>query len=97
MLPQSAVAEQWIWATLAGAQYVMNAQQKFSQTVLIERNRQVPCFCEILRFCKQQLDYQLFSFKRCWYPKFVFYVWQICSFNFTLFLLIMYYMMFDYF
>ena len=97
MLPQSAVTEQWIRATFAGAQYVVNAPQKFAQTVLIERNRQVPCFCEILRFCKQQLDYQLFSFKRCWYPKSLVYVWKICSFNFTLFLLIMYYMMFDHF
>ena len=97
MLPQSAVTERWIHATLAGAQHVVNAPQKFAQTVLIERNRQVPCFCEIQRFCKQQLDYQLFSFERCWYPKFVVYVWQICSFNFTLFLLIMYYMLFDYF
>ena len=48
---------------------MVNAPQKFAQTVLIERNRQVLCFCEILRFCKQQLDYQLLSFKRCWYPK----------------------------
>ena len=97
MIPQSAVTEQWICATLTGAQYVVNAPQKFYQTVLIECNGQVPCLCEILRFCKQQLDYQSFSFKRCWYPKSVFYVWQICSFNFALFLLIMYYMMFDYF
>ena len=59
MLPQSAVTEQWIRATLAAAQYVVNAPQKFAQTVLIERNRQVPYFCEILRFCKQQLDYTL--------------------------------------
>ena len=59
---KSAVTEQWIRATLAGAQYVVNAPHKFAQTVLIERNRQVPCFCEILRFFKQQLDYQLFSF-----------------------------------
>ena len=65
VLPQSAVTEQWIRATLAGTQYVMNASQKFAQTVLIERNRQVSCFCEISRFCEQQLDYQLFSFKRC--------------------------------
>ena len=65
VLPQSAVTEHWIRATLAGAQYVVNASQKFAQTVLIERNRQVPCFCEVLRFCKQKLDYQLFSFKRC--------------------------------
>ena len=59
---KSAVTEQWIRVTLAGAQYVVNAPHKFAQTVLIERNRQVPCFCEILRFFKQQLDYQLFSF-----------------------------------
>ena len=76
---------------------VVNAPQKFAQTVLIERNRQVSCFCEILRFCKQQLEYQLFSFKRCWYPKSLVYIWQICSCNFTLFLLIMNYMMFDIF
>ena len=75
MLPQSAVTEQWIRAIFAGAQYVVNAPQKFAQTVLIERHRQVPCFCKILRFCKQQLDYQLFSFKRCWYPKSLFCVW----------------------
>ena len=53
VLPQSAVTEQWIRATLSGAQYVANASQKFAQTVLIECNRQVPCFCEIQRFCKQ--------------------------------------------
>ena len=76
---------------------MVNALQKFAPAVLIERNRQVPCFCEILPFCKQRLDYQLFSFKRCCYPKSVFYFWQICSFSFALFLLIMYYMMFDYF
>ena len=75
MLPQSAVTEQWIRPTFAGAQYVVNAPQKFAQTVLIERNRQVPCFCEILRLCKQQLDYQIFSFIRCWYPKSLVYVW----------------------
>ena len=83
MPPQSAVTEQWICATFAGAQYVVNAPQNFAQTVLIEHNRQVLCFCEILRFCRKQLDYQLFSFKRCWYPKSLVYVWQICSFNFT--------------
>ena len=75
VLPQSAVTEQWIRAIFAGAQYVVNAPQKFAQIVLIERHRQVPCFCKILWFCKQQLDYELFSFKRCWYPKSVFYVW----------------------
>ena len=57
MLPQRAVTEQCIRATFAVAQYVVNAPQKFAQIVLTERNRQVPCFCEILRFCKQQLDY----------------------------------------
>ena len=64
MQSQSAVIEQWIRTTLAGAPYAVNALQKFAQTVLIERNLQVPYFCEIFRFCIQ-LDYQLFSFKRC--------------------------------
>ena len=35
---------------------MVNALQKFAQTVLIECNLQVPYFCKIFRFCKQ-LDY----------------------------------------
>ena len=76
MQPQSAETEQWIRTTLVGAQYVVNALQKFAQTVLIERKLQVSYFCKIFRFCKQ-LDYQLFSFKRCYYPKSVVYISQI--------------------
>ena len=36
--------EQWIRAVLARVQYVVNALQKFAQTVLTECNRQVPYF-----------------------------------------------------
>ena len=36
--PQNAAKEQWIRATFAGAQYVINAPLKFAQIVLIECN-----------------------------------------------------------
>ena len=62
MLPQSAVTEQWIRVTFAGAQYVVNAPQKFAQTVLTERNRQVLVFVKYYGFVNNSLIINYFLF-----------------------------------